>query len=281
MEKSSSPNRLSSMNSHPQDSAVDSILVLTDDVVVSLSAVHSAVGIVKKAGVEKLDPLIITQASYQSITSVGSSTVDIIVIIFKSSEFPSDQLFVAVTRVLKPGGTVLLKPTSLSATETMLKSTLERKLLLAGFMDVQSLESAQSFGVTGKRPSWNIGSSFSIKKAAKSLPKVQINDDADLIDEDSLLTDEDLKKPQLPTVGDCEVGTTRKACKNCSCGRAELEAKVQLELTTEQINNPQSSCGSCGLGDAFRCGTCPYRGLPPFKLGDKVTLSQNFLEADF
>lgn len=116
-------------------------------------------------------------------------------------------------------------------------------------------------------------------------------------------------------VGDCEVGATRKACKNCSCGRAEAEAKVEkLELTAEQINNPQSACGSvsiasrisvplflfvetplyvaiiaswvtdiasgdlserflqCGLGDAFRCGTCPYRGLPPFKPGEKVII---------
>lgn len=30
------------------------------------------------------------------------------------------------------------------------------------------------------------------------MPKIQIDDDLDLIDEDSLLTDEDLKKPQQP-----------------------------------------------------------------------------------
>ncbi|CAH9137741.1 unnamed protein product [Cuscuta epithymum] len=258
----------------------DSILVLTDDVMLPLSAVQSAIEMVKKGGVEKMDPMIITHASSQSISSVGSSTMEMVVVISKSSEFPSGEFFVDVMKVLKPGGTVLLKPTSLSDRETMLKSTLERKLLLAGFTDIHILDSFQSFGITGKRPSWSTGSSFSIKKDTKSLLKVQIYEDTDLIDEDSLLTEEDLKKPELPTVGDCEVGATRKACKNCSCGRAEAETKVQLGLTTEQINNPQSACGSCGLGDAFRCATCPYKGLPPFKLGDKVSLSTNFLDAD-
>lgn len=48
-------------------------------------------------------------------------------------------------------------------------------------------------------------------------------------------------------MGDCEVGSTRKACKNCSCGRAEEEEKVKLGLTMDQINNPQSACGNVCL----------------------------------
>uniref|UniRef100_A0A0A0LCG8 Anamorsin C-terminal domain-containing protein n=1 Tax=Cucumis sativus TaxID=3659 RepID=A0A0A0LCG8_CUCSA len=122
--------------------------------------------------------------------------------------------------------------------------------------------------------------STAIKKPTKILPRIQLDDDSDLIDEDSLLTEEDLKKPQLP-VGDCEVSSTRKACKNCTCGRAEAEEKVEkLGLTSDLLENPQSACGNCGLGDAFRCSMCPYKGLPAFKLGEKVSLSGNFLAAD-
>ncbi|KAE9456022.1 hypothetical protein C3L33_12064, partial [Rhododendron williamsianum] len=255
-----------------------SILALTDMAVLPISAVLNAIKLIKNEGVEQFDPLIITQASLLNLVRVvqqkglaaelprDSSSVDVIIFICTSSEFPGDQLFGEISRVLRPGGTVLLHQRFKSATGKMF----ERKLLVAGFLDVQIFpvkpvsqsEALDSLGIRATKSSWKAGSSFALKKKpAKSLPKVQINDDMDLIDEDSLLTEEDLKKPQLPTIGDCEVASTRKACKNCTCGRAEEEEK-------------------CGLGDAFRCGTCPYKGLPPFKLGEKVTLSGNFLTAD-
>ncbi|KAK6129911.1 hypothetical protein DH2020_036305 [Rehmannia glutinosa] len=254
----------------------DKILVVTDQVAVSLGAVRDAIKVVRKEGVEQFDPLIITQASSDSLVSVESSSIDDVVSLCKSLEFPSDQLLANISRVLKPGGTIFLHLAFQSSQEQMANSSLERKLLLAGFVGIKS-SGSQSFGITGKKPSWKIGSSFSIKKTSPVLPKVQIDDDVDLIDEDSLLTEEDLKKPQLPPVGDCEVGATRKACKNCSCGRAEAEEKVEkLGLTMDQLDNPQSACGSCGLGDAFRCSTCPYKGLPPFKLGEKLEAGKKF-----
>lgn len=259
-----------------------SVLAITDNVMAPLDEVLNAVKIVKKEAVEEINPLIITQASSLSSLPLDSLSLDFVTSISKSSDFPGDKLFVEFSRVLKPGGEIFVHQTSVVAKETT-KSSLERKLLVAGFSDIQVVQMAdlQSFGIKGKKPTWKIGSSFSLKKPIKSLPKVQLVDDMDLIDEDSLLSEEDLKKPQLPPVGDCEVGSTRKACKNCNCGRAEEEEKVQkLGVAMDQLENPKSACGNCGLGDAFRCGTCPYKGLPPFKLGQKVTLSENFLAAD-
>ncbi len=78
---------------------------------------------------------------------------------------------------------------------------------------------------------------------------------------------------------DDSCSTKPKACANCSCGRAELEYKyfiffwfcsnfvtraqgeesktIEKKIETGKV---QSSCGNCYLGDAFRCGSCPYKG---------------------
>lgn len=266
-------------------------LLLTDDAIFPVCAGLSAIkNLESEVVVEDDDVVVITQCgSLGGNLPIESGSLDVVVSVWKAPELVGGQWLEGISRVLKPGGRIIVQTPLPSTEQDKLNSTLERKLLISGFLEVQALElksllsheDVQSVTIKGKKASWLMGSSFPIKRAVKTVPKIQIDDESDLIDEDSLLTEEDLKKPQLPPIGDCEVGSTRKACKNCVCGRAEAEEKVQkLGLATEQINNPQSACGSCGLGDAFRCSGCPYRGLPPFKLGEKVSLPGNFLVAD-
>ncbi|GLJ32855.1 hypothetical protein SUGI_0661830 [Cryptomeria japonica] len=232
-----------------------------------------------------------------------SSSLDVVVYISERNKFDKLNWLVELARVAKQGGLVFIQ--TLVAEEyqiAQMHASLERDLLLAGFIAPEVVNSVegqcssdglQSFMMKAQKPTWKTGSTFSLKKKSLiesySLPKPDItglkletiDDLEDLIDEDSLLSEEDLKRPVLPTVSDCEVGTKRKACKNCTCGRAEIEGKQEkLGLTADQLNNPQSACGSCGLGDAFRCGGCPYKGLPPFKLGETVALPGTLLTAD-
>lgn len=97
-------------------------------------------------------------------------------------------------------------------------------------------------------------------------------DDADVIDEDDLLQDEGDLAPDMNGVlaaskiaDDCG---GRTACDDCTCGRAEQE---QLAGATAAPVLPiqTSACGKCGLGDAFRCASCPYLGKPAFKAGEE------------
>lgn len=111
------------------------------------------------------------------------------------------------------------------------------------------------------------------------------DEDDDLIDEEELLGEDAQNGANDVRTGErieadkgASCGATKKACANCTCGRAE--GKV-TKLTKEMIENPQSGgCGSCALGDAFRCAGCPYRGLPAFKVGEKISLPNDFLTDD-
>lgn len=138
--------------------------------------------------------------------------------------------------------------------------------------------------------------------------------DDELIDEDTLLTEEDLARPiTIPPECAPRAGKRRRACKDCTCGLAEklaaedaatrsaADAKLsQLPLHPETTANSNAaastpfkldssdlaevdftvqgkvgSCGNCSLGDAFRCDGCPYIGMPAFKPGEEVTLLVN------
>jgi hypothetical protein len=140
------------------------------------------------------------------------------------------------------------------------------------------------------------------------------NDDDELIDEDTLLTEEDLKRPvvvrkspnhllitecltNITPAPECapRVGKRRRACKDCTCGLAERIAAEDaakrstadqqlkaLKLDADDlaevdftVQGKVGSCGNCSLGDAFRCDGCPYIGMPAFKPGEEVRLLNN------
>ncbi|XP_028263871.1 anamorsin isoform X2 [Parambassis ranga] len=153
--------------------------------------------------------------------------------------------------------------------------------------------------ISASKPNYEMGSSSQLKLSfGKKTPKPEkpaldpntvkmwtlsandINDDdVDLLDSDALLDEDDLKKPdpaslKAPSCG--EGGAKKKkACKNCTCGLAE---ELEQESKEKQKTNlPKSACGSCYLGDAFRCASCPYLGMPAFKPGEKIVLDNNTL----
>lgn len=105
-----------------------------------------------------------------------------------------------------------------------------------------------------------------------------VDDDDDMIDEDGLLEDNNLLAPPPAISSQSEVNNDddcagRKPCDNCSCGRAEREA-ASTTGEAPKIAAPSSSCGSCSLGDAFRCAGCPFLGKPAFKAGDEHIVLQ-------
>merc|ERR1712130_618729 len=102
------------------------------------------------------------------------------------------------------------------------------------------------------------------------------DDTVELMDDSTLLAEEDLVKPDPSSLRVCGTTGKRKACKDCSCGlKEELDSGKEVKK-----KDFTSSCGSCYLGDAFRCGSCPYLGMPAFNPGDKITLSNRQLNPD-
>ncbi|KAG0158559.1 hypothetical protein PDIDSM_6074 [Penicillium digitatum] len=139
----------------------------------------------------------------------------------------------------------------------------------------------------------SIPTGFAVPMGIDSPTDYDRDDDDELINEDTLLSEEDLTRPIMPPP-ECQpkTGRRRRACKDCTCGLAdkleaedkERRAKADKELNVLKLDTGDlteldftvegktGSCGSCALGDAFRCDGCPYMGLPAFKPGQEVQI---------
>jgi len=187
---------------------------------------------------------------------------------------------IILEKILKPEGTLVLKSEVL---DHEIASKLSQQLKWLGYIDI----TLTSNSVCARKDKFEIGESVklnfgSIKStAAPSAWKVSAddNDESDLIDDEGLLDEEDLKKPDPESLRVCGTTGKRKACKDCSCGLAE-ELAGEEKAKALAAGAGKSSCGNCYLGDAFRCAACPYLGTPAFKPGEKIQLSDAMLEPD-
>jgi len=248
---------------------------------------------------------LVDQATFLEPSSYGSIHITLTESDYESLDPNLSFLLAQIYSGLMPLGNLhLLNLTSRS------QFLLPSQVTLAGFSILSSLPEkgtiiAQKPNQPLKNGSTASASVFKLNRKTdpekkKALWAITSAPSTPLIDADELLTAEDRLRP-IPTCEPVNAGAPRrkKACKGCSCGLAELEeeerrtGKVVLldgsqngeARAVEQSERERliqaakaapkatSSCGSCFLGDAFRCGDCPYRGLPAFKPGEKVEIN--------
>eukprot|EP00735_Rhodelphis_limneticus_P010927 TRINITY_DN389_c0_g1::TRINITY_DN389_c0_g1_i1::g.7551::m.7551 TRINITY_DN389_c0_g1::TRINITY_DN389_c0_g1_i1::g.7551 ORF type:complete len:264 (-),score=50.91,sp/Q5EAC7/CPIN1_BOVIN/32.28/1e-29,CIAPIN1/PF05093.8/1.3e-23 TRINITY_DN389_c0_g1_i1:19-783(-) len=222
------------------------------------------------------------QVSLASVTELqnlgSSSSYDSVIATFPSSSLTLD-LVASSLKVLKPNGIFQMQLTeNIDATA---RAEISSMLVLGGLMSVQE----QPLALTGVKPAY-AAASVSLKKRSEPQPptwKVQMNACSDdLINEDDLLAD-GIEVPKAEACG-VDGAPVKRACKNCTCGLAE-KLSEPVKLSADEPAEPhsheegKSACGNCYKGDAFRCSTCPYRGLPPFKAGEKVSIP-SLIDAD-
>lgn len=221
------------------------------------------------------------------------SSFDVVLVGFVTPKMrPTCDTFVNVIGLLKPNGKLLVKLSGVGLDSGKVVYNLK----LSGFIDItQNVSNGESVEITCSKPSYEIGSSSRLPFAGTATgsqepcPDVgkiwslsaqdMLDGDVDLVDPDNLITEEDFKKPDPGDLKACGGEKKRRACKNCTCGLAEeLDREAAAKAAATQ--QPKSSCGNCYLGDAFRCASCPYRGLPAFKPGEKIVLTEEQLAVD-
>ena len=213
------------------------------------------------------------------LTAIPMATFDEARII---GRIPSEEVLAQSFRLLKSKCKLWIKGCLLADDNSR---SLILDLKIQGFKNIiasQESNNSEAF-IFCDKPAWEVGTSSNItipvinSENNVSAWKVTLTDlaDEDLIDESDLMDDDIV----VNAPADCGVDPTgiagkKRACKNCSCGLAEIELAAEKAGVALDTSALKSACGSCSKGDAFRCAGCPFLGKPAFEPGmEKLILS--------
>lgn len=256
----------------------------------TVEKLKGVVGEIGKVSVENCDRVALGGHTAGSFNKVFSGCIGV------PTFLHSSDILTYFMKILSPNGNIYIA----EAVTEELKGSVRSNLILSGFTEIQDPAPVTDLNLgegdetkiggnpvfiwKGRKPQFEVGASKLLsfaKKPEVKKPDVWTLDDledesVELIDENTLLEEEDLVKPDPTSLKVCGTTGKRKACKDCSCGLKE-ELEDGKEIKTKSAT---SSCGSCYLGDAFRCASCPYLGMPAFKPGQKIQLSDRQLNPD-
>lgn len=177
-----------------------------------------------------------------------------------NSEGDQAALFAAAAAA-GPGGVVSVSTSGGDEAGVRLRMT------IAGLVSVRAADGA----LFGDVPAHAVGAT-SLLSAGPGMPEAP----DELVDEDELLARDGIEDGRGNGCG-VDADGARKPCKDCSCGLADMDGNAKAATPKGPGGK---GCGSCALGDAFRCAGCPYLGLPPFKAGEKVELPSALMTSD-
>jgi len=222
-----------------------------------------------------------TDDDFQTFTLSSSTTqADLDAALLKLSEssfdearvngfLPNDDIQANIYRVLKPKGKLAIEGFS---EVREVGQILVNDLRIQGFIDIIAAKDGNERFVICIKPDWEIGAAATLVLPPKISPAVKVwsmaagdlaDADIDLVDEAELLDDglasSSSSSSSEAAAAACAVptdGTKKRACKNCSCGLAEVEAE-EAKAAKDGVPVPErlvkaSACGSCSKGDAFR-----------------------------